>query len=123
MIARLVWLVGGFLLFAPAYLHAQGVVTEEIPNVQLVRSLAAVVQDAADSPMAGVLVEEFSSDWNKALRSTKTGATGRFTFAQVKGRDVYYLQLTMKGFNPLRVRVKVDPQRGKELRVNMKISN
>jgi hypothetical protein len=122
MITRLVWLFGGFLFFAPAYLHAQGVITVEIQNVQLVRSLAGVVCDPADSPMAGVLVEEFSSDWKETLRLTTTDATGSFALAPIKGRGIYYLQLTFKGFNPLRVRVKVDPKRGKELRVNMNIS-
>jgi hypothetical protein len=122
MITRLVWLIAGFLFFAPAYLHAQGVITVEIQNVQLVRSLAGVVHDPADSPMASVLVEERSPDWKEPLRSTKTDAAGKFALAPIKGRGLYYLQLTMKGFNPLRVRVRVDPKRGKELRVSMEFS-
>jgi hypothetical protein len=122
MSARLFWLVSGLLLFAPARVQAQGVATIEIQNVQLARSLAAVVQDPTDSPIAGVLVEEVTSDWKKTLRSTTTDASGRFTFAQVKGRDVYYFRLTIKNFNQLRVRVKVDPKRGKELRLRMEIS-
>ncbi len=122
MIARLLSLVGSFLFLVPACVRAQGVSVIEYQNVQLARSLAAVVHDPADFPMPGVLVEEFTSDWKESLRSTNTDAAGGFTFAPVKGRAVYYLQLTMKGFNPLRVRVKVDPKRGKDLRVKMVLS-
>jgi hypothetical protein len=56
--------------------------------VQLARSLGAVVHDATGSPIPGVLVEEFSSDWKETLRSTKTDTSGGFTFAPVKGRGI-----------------------------------
>jgi len=121
MITRLVWFVGSLLL-VPAFLDAQGVATIEIQNVQLARSLGAVVHDSAGFPMAGVLVEEFTSDWKESLRSTKTDATGRFTFTRVKGRDVYYLQLRMDGFNPLRVRVKINQMLGKNLQLKLNIA-
>jgi len=122
MITRRVCFVGCFLFLISAHLHAQGVSIIEYQNVQLARSLAAVVYDPGHFPMAGVLVEEFSPDWEKSLRSTRTDAAGGFTFAPVKGRAVYYLQLRMEGFNPLRVRVKVDPKRGKDLQLKMVLS-
>jgi len=40
----------------------------------------------------------------------------------VKGRDVYFLQLRMNGFDPLRVRVKIDPKQGKNLRFRLEIA-
>jgi hypothetical protein len=122
MTTRLLWFVVGFLFSVPVDLDAQGVAIIEIENVQLARSLAAVVHDPAGFPMASVLVEELSSDWKESLRSTKTDATGAFTFAPVKGRDIYYFQLTLKGFNPLRLRVKLDRKRGKELQLQMEFS-
>ncbi len=94
----------------------------EIEKVQLATSLAAVVTDITGTRMPGVLVEEFSSNWKQSLRSTKTDAKGRFTLAPVKGRDVYYLQLRMNGFDPLRVRVKIDPKEGKNLRLTLEIA-
>lgn len=121
MVNRLRWFVAGFLFLVPSHAHAQGVSIIEIEKVQLARSLAAVVRDPANHPIPGVLVEELSSDWKESLRSTKTDAAGRFTFAPVNGRDVYYLQLTLNGFDPLRVRVKVDPKRGKKLRLKMEL--
>ena len=42
--------------------------------------------------------------------------------AMVKGRDLYYLQITSHGFDPLRVRVKVDRKRGKKLELQMEVS-
>jgi hypothetical protein len=122
MITRLLSFIAIALVFAPVCLNAQGVITIDIENVQSTRAVAAIVHDPAGFPMAGVLVEELTSDWKESLRSTKTNASGAFTFAPAKGRDVYYFQLTLKGFDPLRVRVRVDHKRGKELRLQMEPS-
>ena len=121
MLNRLLWLCVSFIFLAPIHLHAQYQIIE-IEKVQLATSLSAAVTDITGSPMPDVLVEEFSSDWKQSLRSTKTDAKGRFTLAPVKGRDVYYLQLRMDGFDPLRVRVKIDPQQGKNLRLKLQIA-
>ena len=121
MFNRLLWLCVSFIFLVPIHLHAQYQIIE-IEKVQLATSLAAVVIDTTGSPMPGVLVEEFSSDWKQSLRSTKTDATGGFTLAPAKGRDVYYLQLRMNGFDPLRVRVKIDPKQGKNLRLKLEIA-
>ena len=96
--------------------------TIEIEKVQLARSLGAVVHDPTGSPIPGVLVEEFSSDWRESLRSTKTDTEGGFTFAPVNGRGIHYLQLRMNGYNPLRVRVKLDAKRGTNLHLKMEVA-
>jgi hypothetical protein len=111
----------GFLFLVPTQVHSQ-YTTIEIEKVQLTRSLAAVVLDPTGSPIPGVLVEEFSPDWKESLRSTKTDAKGGFSFAPVTGRDIYHLQLRMNGFDPLRVRVKIDSKQGKNLRLKLKIA-
>jgi hypothetical protein len=121
MLNRLLWLLFSFLFLVPIQLYAQ-YATIEIEKVQLARSLAAVVLDPAGYPIPGVLVEEFSSDWKQSLRSTKTNTTGGFTFAPVKGRDVYYLQLRIDGFDPLRLRVKIDHKQGKNLRLKLELA-
>jgi len=121
MFNRLLWLCVSFIFLVPTHLHAQYQIIE-IEKVQLATSLAAAVTDITGSPMPGVLVEEFSSDWKQSLRSTKTDAKGRFTLAPVKGRGVYYLQLRIDGFDPLRVRVKIDPKQGKNLRLKLEIA-
>jgi hypothetical protein len=115
------WLRVSFLFLVPVHLHAQYQIIE-IEKVQLATSLAAVVLDPTGSPVPGVLVEEFSSDWKQSLRSTKTDAKGGFILAPVKGRDVYYLQLRMNGFDLLRVRVKIDRKQGKNLRLKLEIA-
>jgi hypothetical protein len=93
-----------------------------LKRVQVSRSLAAVALDPAGCPIPGVLIEEFSSDWKELLRSTKANEEGRFSFAPVKKRKIYYLQLRKDGFNPLRIRMKVDTNLGKELKLEMKIA-
>ncbi len=62
MLVRILWIVGSFLLSLPSGLFCQGVSTIEYQDVQIVPSLAGVVHDPADTLMAGVLVEEFSSN-------------------------------------------------------------
>lgn len=119
MLARILWIVGSLLLSLPSGLRAQGVSTIEYQDVQFVPSLAGVVHDPVDTPMADVLVEEFSSDWKTALRTSKTDQQGRFAMTTVKGRKTYFLQFSFRNCNPIRVRVKVDAKHGNELQVKM----
>jgi hypothetical protein len=83
MLIRCSLFFASFLLSVP--LHAQGVNTVEVGNVQLARSLTAVVHDSGGTPMAGVLVEELSSDWKESLRSTKTDVADVFYLRPRKG--------------------------------------
>jgi Carboxypeptidase regulatory-like domain len=121
MLSRLLWLCVSFLFLVPIHLYDQ-YQTIEIEKVQLARSLTAEVLDPAGCPISEALVEEFSSDWKESLRTTKTDATGRFSFAAVKGRDVYYLQIRVDGFDPLRFRVKIDLKQDKNLRLKLEVA-
>jgi Carboxypeptidase regulatory-like domain len=121
MLNRLLGLSFSFLVLVPIHVHAQYQIIE-IEKVQLARSLDAEVFDLAGSPISGAVVEEFSSEWKELLRTTKTDPTGKFSFAPVKGRDVYYIQLSMDGFDPLRIRLKIDPKQGKNLRLKLKVA-
>ena len=66
-----------------------------------------------------VEVDEFSSDWKTILRSTKANAVGVFSLVQVRGGRIHRLQLSAPGFNPQRVRVKVDSKRSKHLKLKL----
>jgi len=117
--SRILWIVSSFFVCLPTSLHAQGVSTIEYQKAQVVLSLAGVVHDTAQSPMAGVLVEEFSSNWKIALRSTESDQQGHFVMLPVRGRKTYFLQFSFRNCNPIRMRVEVDSKRGKELKVEM----
>jgi hypothetical protein len=55
-------------------------------------------------------------DWKTVVRETSTDSEGRFSLAPVKGRKVYYLEITvpgMSGVNPFRVSVKINRLLGK----------
>ena len=67
--------------------------------------------------MRGATIEEVGPDWKGALRSTATDSDGRFALTPVKGRKIYYLQITagVPGVNPLQVPVKISRFRGKKL--------
>jgi hypothetical protein len=92
---------------------------EEIIELQLQHSkcLCGVVTYANGDPAQNARVEEFGPDWKEALRSTNTGSDGQFALAPVKGRHVYYLQVSARapGVNPLRVPVQISRFRGTKL--------
>ena len=115
MLAQIIWIFGIVLLSRPSGLGTQGVSIIEYEDVQVIASLAGVVLDPADAPMAGVMVEEFGSDRKSALRSTKTDGQGRFAMAAVQDRKTYFLQFRFRNCNPIRVRVKLDAKHGKTI--------
>ena len=70
------------------------------------------------NPLKGAKVAELTSDWKAELRVISTDSEGRFSLAPVKGRKVYYLEITVPGaagVNPLRVPAKIDWLWGKGL--------
>ena len=123
MNTHFVRIIASFLFFVPLQLAAQGYSTIEIGNVQLSRSLAATVQDQQGFPIEGVVVEEFGSGWKAPLRSTKTDSAGSFNFSSVQGREIYYFELRKDGFDPLRVRVKVNGKLGKKLKLQLTLAS
>src|SRR5882724_11876264 len=88
-----------FLAF-PLGMEAQSQVTE-IAEVQVSRTLSAVVQDPQGAAVAGAVVEEFSPDWKVSWRTGRTGADGRFMLAAIGPRKIYYIQIKAPGFKTL----------------------
>jgi hypothetical protein len=109
------------LLCLPLKTSAQYQIVE-LADVQLAKSLSAVVQDPVGSPLTNVLVQEFSPDWKTVLRTSATDNHGRLSLATVQGRKIYCLQLSMPGFDPLRVRVQVDRKRGTSLKLKLTLA-
>jgi hypothetical protein len=83
-----------------------GVEIVEIDKIQVSQSLSAIVVMPDGSPLPSAKVEEVSSDWKTVLRTVQTDAGGTFTLAPVKGRNIYYIQVSAPGFNSLRFRLK-----------------
>jgi hypothetical protein len=113
----------GLVVCGPKRLVAQGNVTIQAEKVMAASSLSAVVIDPNDNPMQGVLVEEMGENWKGLLRSTRTDATGRFSFAPVKGRKIYYFMLTIPNFDQLQFRMRVSVFSRKPLKVRMKVGD
>lgn len=111
-----------FLLLClwPFGLHA-GVEIVEMARIQFSRSLSAVVITPDGSPLQGAKVEEFNSNWKTVLRTVQTDAEGTFSLDPVKGRKLYYIQVTAPGFNPLRFRLKRKTN-AKPLKLQMELS-
>jgi hypothetical protein len=61
-------------------------------------------------PIPKALVQELSPDWKTVLRTSSTDAKGRFSLASARGRKIYFLQISAPGFDPLRVRIQVEPR-------------
>jgi hypothetical protein len=94
----------------------------ELADVQLAKSLGATIQDPAGAPIPKVLVQEFSADWKTVIRSTSTDTDGRFSFTPVRGRKIYFIQISVPGFDPLRFRLQVDVKRGTSLKLKLTIA-
>jgi hypothetical protein len=109
------------LLCLPPKINAQYQIVERA-DLPLANSLSADVQDPVGSPLANVLVQEFSPDWKTVLRTSATDNHGRFSLASIGDRKIYCLQLSTPGFDPLRVRVRVDRKRGTSLKLKLVIA-
>ena len=116
------WLIGGFLMLAcVAYAHAQYEIVI-IEDTQFARNPTIVVTDPRDYPLHGVKVEEMSPDWKRTLRTTETTDTGEFKLKSIPSGSVHYLQLSLNGFDMLRVRVTLDKKRGEILRLKLTLA-
>jgi len=94
----------------------------ELADVQLAKSLDATIQDPIGVPIPKALVQEFSADWKTVLRSSSTDTDGRFSFTPVRGRKIYFIQISAPGFDPLRFRLQVDVKRGASLKLKLTIA-
>ena len=94
----------------------------ELADVQLAKSLGATIQDPTGAPVPKAVVQEFSTDWKKVLRSGSTDTHGRFSFTPAKGRTIYFIQISAPGFNPLRFRLQVDAKRGASLSLKLMVA-
>ena len=71
------------------------------------QNLAGSVLDPAGAPVEGVLVEDCDATFTRILASTRTDREGRFTFSKAKSGSTHYLILSMNGFNPMHVTVRI----------------
>jgi hypothetical protein len=108
-------------IFLPTALNAQNQMVE-ISNLQLANSVFATVQDQTGHPVPGVAIEEYDAGWKQPLRSTTSDGTGKFSFAPVTGRKIYYLQLSARGLNPLRVRIRLVHRHRPTLRLQITVA-
>lgn len=86
----------------------------ELP-LQKVKSLTAVVTYPNGDPVKRARVVELGSDWKTEIRATVTDSEGRFTLEPIKGRKVYYVQVSAPeaGVNTLRVPLTISHWWGK----------
>lgn len=109
------------LLCFPMRIAAQYTLIE-LADVQLAKSVSATIQDPTGAPIPKALVREFSADWRTVLRSTSTDSDGRFSFTPVRGRKVYFIQISAPGFDPLRFRLQMDTKRGASLKLKLTVA-
>jgi hypothetical protein len=112
----LMWIVA--LLLSIACFRPHVYAAEQIVELRLqtVKALRGIVVYPNGDVVKGAKVAELTSDWKTELRETRTDEEGHFSLAPVKGRKVYYLQVTVPeaaGVNPLRVPAKINRWRGK----------
>jgi|SRR5579862_1116654 len=108
-----------FLLLSFLSLTVSAGANEEIVELPLQRAqcICGVVLYPNGDPVEGAKVEELGSDWKSSLRSVNSDSEGHFVLTPIKGRDVYYIQITAPttGVNPLRVPIQISRFRGTKL--------
>jgi hypothetical protein len=113
------WFAPTLLLFFIIFLQdVQAVEEVVVLRLQKAQCLCGIVTYGNGDPVPGAQVEELGQDWQGAqLRSTETDSGGCFTLTPVKGRNIYYLQISLRkpGVNPLRVPVQISRFRGTRL--------
>ena len=109
------------LAASPTFAHA-GIDVIEIEKIQLANSLSGMVMDQRGFAVPGARVDEMSPGWKQVLRSTKADDKGRFILAPVRGRKIYYLQVSYPNFDPLCVRVAISIKKGKALKLQLVVA-
>ena len=99
-----------------------GVETVVIANVQVSTNLGGVVVDPSGAPLPEVQVVETTPDGKTTLRSAVTDDNGKWSLPPVTGKKLYYLHFVMKNFNPVELRLKLNPRKGKPLVVKLPLS-
>ena len=107
-------------IFSIISLAGRARAAEEIVELRLQHAacICGIVTFVNGDVAVGAKIEELGPDWTGApLRSTESNSEGRFTLPPVKGRRVYYLQISIRGpgVNPLRVPVQINRFRGTKL--------
>jgi hypothetical protein len=69
--------------------------------------LAGVVVDPSGATVAGAMVDDCDPTFSRVLGSATSDADGNFAFPLAKIGSTHYLSFHARGFNPLRITVKV----------------
>jgi len=96
--------------------------TIEIEKPQSAKLVGGTVTDPSGAALPDVIVEERSQDWETVLRSTETDKKGRFKFPTTQSKAVYYLQFSRSGFDPLRIKLRIDKRAKSPLVLKMVIA-
>jgi uncharacterized protein YfaS (alpha-2-macroglobulin family) len=71
------------------------------------RHLAGFVTDSTGAPVSGVAIEDCDPSYKQVLASATTDANGHFDFPKTKMGTTHYLHLESRGFDPMRIPVKL----------------
>lgn len=117
-----VWKIGVLLvtLLSSCQLFAVHQIVEF--RIQTVNALEGIVLYGDDQPASDAQVAEFTPDWKTELRRITTDSQGRFVLEPVKGRKIYYLQVSESkfGMNSVRVPLRISKWQGhKPLRIRL----
>jgi hypothetical protein len=105
-----------FLLALAASAYAQGNMTIDF-KTRSVRNLAGVVAYTDGTVISGAIVADCDSTFGHVLASTKTDATGHFTFPHAIQGSRHYLKIDFRNYQEVHMPVKISPFSKSELRI------
>ena len=85
------------------------------------KSLEGYIIDSAGFTIPKVLVERVSSDWERRLDAVFTDSDGAFSFSNLP-EGVYYLRISMAGFDRLLIKVIVKKKAKAKLKLKLEVS-
>jgi hypothetical protein len=107
-VQRLSFWVGTSLVVAALSLPAHAVVeTVVIERPSRAHKLAGFAVDPSSAAIAGADVDDCDSTFSRVLGSVTSDADGHFAFPRAKIGSTHYLSIHARGFNPLRITVKL----------------
>ncbi len=87
------------------------------------RQVAGTVVDTTAFPIENVLVQICDLHWSRCTATAITKTNGEFSFPSLTQKQLYYLRLSARGFNPLEVKIRTRHFGDREVKLQMSVAN
>jgi hypothetical protein len=108
-----------FLLTLAVLARAQGNETITFKSARSIRHLTGVITYTDGTVIPGVIVADCDLTYDRVLASTKTDASGNFSFPHTKLGSKHYLKIDFPAYQKVHMPVKIWPFAKARLRIRL----